>query len=87
MISCRELAEFLMDYLSNELEPRTRAVFEEHICACPPCEAFLKTYAETIRMGKAALCEGHDAPAVELPPALLKAILAAKGRLDSEGQC
>jgi anti-sigma factor RsiW len=76
MMCCREIADFLLDYSSGELDPATRARFEEHIAVCPPCVTFMKTYEQSIKLGKAA-CE----PCEEIPPELVRAIMAAKDGL------
>ena len=43
MMTCRELAELLIDFVSGDLTPEHRGRFEEHLGACPPCVAFLET--------------------------------------------
>jgi anti-sigma factor RsiW len=77
-LTCREVVDFLADYLAGELEPDTRAVFEQHLAGCPACVAYLRTYAETIRLAKAACQTPDDPVAPEVPDELLRAILAAR---------
>ena len=55
-MNCREFVDFLMDYLDGQLPENVRSTFEEHLRACPPCEVYLDSYAETVRLGKAVLC-------------------------------
>ena len=77
MLTCREIIDFLMDYQNDELEPGVRDRFDEHIAVCPPCVAFMRTYEETIKLGKAAMkdpCNGHE----DIPPELVQAILKAR---------
>ena len=38
-MKCRELAEFLMDYVSGELSQESRAHFEFHLSKCTNCPA------------------------------------------------
>jgi anti-sigma factor RsiW len=77
-MTCREFVDFLMDYLGGELPADQRAEFEKHIRRCPPCVAFMKTYEETIRLGKSC-CEHPDDPIpAKVPEDLVQAILAAK---------
>lgn len=52
-MTCREFIEFLWQYLSEELSPAERAKFEEHLARCSPCVRYLKSYGETIKLGKA----------------------------------
>jgi predicted anti-sigma-YlaC factor YlaD len=76
-MTCRELIDFLSDYLDNDLALPERARFDEHLAACPECVLYLRGYAETIRLGKAVCRDDHDA-ADEAPEALVQAILAAR---------
>jgi len=75
-VTCRECAEFLMEYLEGGLGDAEREVFDAHLRACPPCVTYLDTYRETVRMGR-DLCE-EAAP--EVPDALVEAILSARRR-------
>jgi anti-sigma factor RsiW len=79
-MTCREVTEFLADYLSGALPAAERAVFDEHLGTCPECLAYLKSYAETVRLGKAAFADPDAPVADELPEALVQAILAASKR-------
>ena len=49
-ITCRDLAEFLHDFVSGELPPEQRERFERHLAECPPCLVYLETYQITIRL-------------------------------------
>jgi len=76
-LNCREFVDFLMAYLDGELEQAPRSTFECHMSDCPSCETYLRTYEETIRMGRKA-CEETDALPGEVPEELVQAILAAR---------
>ncbi|MBX7168225.1 MAG: zf-HC2 domain-containing protein [Pirellulales bacterium] len=78
-MTCEELVGFLADYLDGQLPAETRALFETHLAVCPPCVEFLKSYGQTVRVARAALCgEGHAPPT--LPEDLVQAILASRPR-------
>jgi anti-sigma factor RsiW len=78
-LTCRELSEFLADYLADELGPDERLRFEEHLAECPECVAYLRSYAETRQLVKDAF---EDGPLPPPPEELVRAILAARdGRL------
>lgn len=81
-MTCREFADFLLDYLCGELPAAVQALFEEHLALCPNCARYLETYLLTIVLGKGALerTEG-DTPDV-VPEELIKAILASRQRLE-----
>jgi anti-sigma factor RsiW len=81
MLSCREFIDFLMDYVSGELPPGQRAVFEEHLGECPDCVAYLHSYQQTVRIEKVA-CGCHDTVPDDVPEELIRAILAARARKD-----
>jgi len=80
MITCRDLIRFLIDYTSGELPPTERAEFDRHLAVCPPCVAYLKTYEQTIRLGKAAMADGDDDLPAEMPEELVRAILASRSK-------
>jgi hypothetical protein len=53
-LTCRELVEVLADYLASELGRDARSVFEGHLVECRDCLAYLRSYAETMRLAKHA---------------------------------
>lgn len=78
-MKCKECIEFLMAYLDGELPAEERAKFDLHIRQCPPCVRYVETYKKTVAMSKAAMPPCTNACA-ELPPELIKAILAARAK-------
>jgi anti-sigma factor RsiW len=70
-ITCKQLIDFIVDYVSGELPPAERHEFERHLAVCPPCVAYLSTYRETIRLGRDSMSDGADAPPKELVEAIL----------------
>jgi anti-sigma factor RsiW len=79
-MTCRTFIEFLTEYLEGELSPAEKAEFEAHLAECPWCVAYLQTYQETVRLGKAALAESETPVPPEVPEELIQAILAARPR-------
>jgi len=77
MANCRELIEFLDDYLSNRLDGDVRATFDAHLDACPDCRTYLQTYQQTIHLCR---CSMHDTKLPPLPESLVQAILAARSK-------
>jgi len=75
-LTCRELSELLAGYFAGELDPDVRMLFEEHLVECPECVAYLRSYAETMRLAKDAY--EADAVPVEFPEELMRAILVAR---------
>lgn len=79
-MTCREFADFMMDFQSGELPSDTRTHFEAHLQACENCRRYLNSYQQTVSLGKRAF-EDPDAPVPpEVPESLVQAILAARRR-------
>ena len=78
-MTCRELADFLMDYLNEDLPDDVRAAFDRHLALCPNCRTYLANYEDTIKLGKAAFADGDAAVPASVPEQLVKAILDARG--------
>jgi anti-sigma factor RsiW len=76
-MTCRELIEFLDDYMGNGLIAEERQSFEAHLAVCPPCVAYLQTYRRTVELAKTAV---RSDPPAELPSELVAAICAARSK-------
>ncbi|HMC63677.1 MAG TPA: zf-HC2 domain-containing protein [Gemmataceae bacterium] len=70
MITCRELVELLIDYVSDELPAERRVYLEQHLEQCPPCVAYLESYQVTIKLTRRL-------PATPLPEELASRLRAA----------
>ena len=75
-LTCRDVADFLMAYLDDELEPQQRAAFEHHLGECDECVRYLRSYDATVRVALAAYAE----PDPTVPERPLRAIRAARER-------
>ena len=78
-IRCRDVAEFLDDYVEDRLGPDRRAVFERHLAICTDCDSYLAGYRSSILLAQ-ALPDGSPPP--DVPRDLIEAILAARMRPD-----
>lgn len=78
LMTCRELADFLMDYLNGELTPDVRGAFDRHLSLCPNCVNYLAGYKATVALGKRAFADDEADAATQVPEDLLRAILAAR---------
>jgi anti-sigma factor RsiW len=79
-LTCRELSEFLDDYLAGELVAEVRTRFEAHLVECRDCVTYLRDYRATVQLLHET---GHDLEAdatAEAPPELLRAIRDARKR-------
>lgn len=76
--TCREIADFLDDYVSGAMPAQLRAEFDYHLELCPNCQRYLASYRETIALGRRAF-DDEAAPARNaMPEDLVQAILAAQ---------
>jgi anti-sigma factor RsiW len=74
-MTCRECAELLMEFLSEELNAERREEIRRHLQDCPPCAIYVETYQITIRLTR-------QLPCGELPPEVaqrLRAVLEQSG--------
>jgi len=78
MITCRELIDFLMDYSNGELPPAQRADFERHLAACAPCVNYLRTYEQSVRLGKSSFSDLGRPASDAIPEDLVQAILKSR---------
>jgi len=70
----------MMDYQSGELPSDVRARFEAHLRVCENCRRYLKSYEQTVKLGKCAFDDLDAAVSAEVPESLVQAILAARRR-------
>ena len=77
-VTCREMNDFLADYLDGGLAVAERRLFERHLADCADCVAYLRGYAETIRLARDTR-EDHSLPA-DVPDELVRAIVASSRR-------
>jgi anti-sigma factor RsiW len=77
-MTCRELADFLMDYLNEELPADVRLAFDRHLSLCPNCVAYMATYRATIELGRRAFADDAADVNADVPADLVRAILSAR---------
>jgi anti-sigma factor RsiW len=76
MITCRELAELLMEFLSDQLPPERRDPIEKHLGCCAPCLAYAESYRILVEVTRRL-------PVAPIPPRLeqrLQTILRESGK-------
>ncbi len=78
-MTCRELAELLIDYIQGELEPEIHEHVSRHLSCCPPCEAYVSTYRITIQLTR-------QLPAAPMPPELAEKLEDALRELRGKGR-
>jgi len=61
MITCRECAELLLDFLAEDLDADCCERVRQHLTTCPCCATYVETYRLTIRLTRMLPCS-------QLPP-------------------
>ena len=77
-MTCRELADFLLDYVNEDLPSDVRQSFDRHLTLCSNCVAYVRAYRTTIEMGRRAFADVDAEAGADVPPELVQAILAAR---------
>jgi anti-sigma factor RsiW len=77
-VTCRDFADFIMDYLTGELPADVLASFERHLSGCPHCHDYLAQYLATVAAGKEAFADENAPVPAEVPEDLIQAILASR---------
>lgn len=80
-ITCKQLIEFIAEYLDGELPAEVRGEFERHLKVCPSCVAYLDGYRKTIEIGKQALHPCDEPASGSVPEGLVRAVREARLRL------
>lgn len=47
--TCKQIADLVYGYVNNQLTPRRKREFEQHLEICPDCISFLRTYQKTVQ--------------------------------------
>ncbi len=71
-ITCRQLIDFIADYLAGELDEMERNDFERHLAVCPSCQAYLDSYRKTLGFAHSV---AGDLPVEDIPEELIHTIL------------
>ena len=77
-MTCREFADFILGYLSGDLDPEIRTSFDRHLSRCPSCHAYLAQYEATVAAGKAVFAQPDADIPGDVPEDLVQAILASR---------
>jgi len=78
MITCRELIEFLDEYVGAEMSADQRQAVDRHLSVCPDCVKYVEQYRQTIALGRAAFEDDNEPVPASVPAALIKAVLDSR---------
>jgi anti-sigma factor RsiW len=80
-VTCRELADFIGDYLASGLPEDVRRRFDRHLALCPNCVTYVNNYRSAIAAGQRAFDETEGDVPADVPRELIDGILSATARL------
>ena len=72
-MTCRDFADFLVDYIDDALPGAVRRQFEQHLDECPDCVSYLQQYRDTIRL----TAHASEDVTIPMPDDLVRAIVLA----------
>ena len=75
-LTCKQFIEFLDEYLGGEQPGDVREEFERHLACCRHCADFLRTYRDTIALGKGAFASEQAAVPPGVPEDLIRAVMS-----------
>jgi anti-sigma factor RsiW len=78
LVTCRQLADFILEYLDGQLPDQTKSAFEHHLTLCPNCVNYIASYGKTVEMARRAFDADPSEPSLQMPEELVRAILAAR---------
>jgi len=78
--TCRELIEFLDDYVAGRLPLARRLAFEAHLALCRECRAYLASYRQTMALARDAEEGGETGAMPPMPEDMVRAILDSLGQ-------
>ena len=76
-MTCKQVSEFLADYLEGTLPWRRKMSFKVHLLLCRHCRRYLASYAATVQLTK-SLGRPVELVAEQIPEELVRAILNAR---------
>lgn len=77
-MTCREVRDFLVDYLAGDIAPADRGELEGHLAACPHCADHVDAARQSLRLTRTALAQLSDPSSRDVPESLLRAIQAVE---------
>jgi anti-sigma factor RsiW len=76
-MTCSEITDVLLDYVSGEMPEPLRTAFDAHLRICPDCRRYLDGYRKTIVLTRSSLRD-RESEVAAMPEELVAAILKLK---------
>ena len=77
-LTCRQVEEFLLDYLEGQVSLWTKIKFRYHMHICDDCRKFLEDYRNAVALGRRIFNHPDDDATGNVPEKLLEAIMKAR---------
>ena len=78
MMTCRELEEFIVDYIDGNLPYSKKIMFVFHLIMCDECNSYINAYKKSIELGKKHFEEIDKDLQVDPPDKLIEIISKLK---------
>lgn len=75
-ITCRQLIDFIVEYVDGALDEASKYELERHLGVCPSCRNYLESYRTTMSLAKISMT---DEPLDDVPDELVERILSGRG--------
>ena len=77
MLTCRDVENFMIDYVDGGMAMMTRLRFNMHIAMCADCKKYLQSYRNAIQLEKRIFTHPEDEAIGNVPDEIIHAILNA----------
>lgn len=78
MLTCRQVEQFLMDYLERQVSLWTWCKFRFHLLMCSDCRQYLQDYRNAVALGRRIFDNPDDEAEGKVPEQILAAILKVR---------
>ncbi len=74
MLTCKQLDDFLVDFLDGNLPFRQKLSMHMHLGLCKECRDYVRDYERAVALGRKACSQQEEV--TEVPEALVQAVLS-----------
>lgn len=77
-LTCRQVEQFLLDYLEGQVSLWTWYKFRYHLLLCDDCRQYLQDYRNAVALGRRIFANPDDEAIGKVPDEILVAILKSR---------
>lgn len=78
ILTCRQVEQFLLDYLEGQISLWTWLKFRYHLWLCDDCRKYLQDYRNAVALGRRIFDKPDDEASGKVPDEIIAAILKAR---------